>query len=143
MPLADYLARLNACLNATSGILLLFGYHAIRNGHPTRHKRFMLGACTCSALFLISYVTRVLLSGTHRLNASGVLRSIYLAILSSHMALAALVLPLAIITVTLGLRGRFARHKKIARITFPIWIYVSATGVLVYFMLYHYPGHVQ
>lgn len=143
MALPDILARLNACLNATSGILLILGYRAIRRGLTERHKRFMLSACLCSALFLVSYLTRVLLSGTHRLNAHGLLRSVYLVILSSHMTLAALVLPLAIITVTLGLTGRFARHKKIARITFPIWIYVSATGVLVYLMLYHYPGHVE
>ena len=141
MAFADILARVNACLNATSGVCLVLGFRAIRRGDPERHKRFMLAACSASVLFLISYVTRVLLQGLHQLNARGTLHTIYVVVLSTHMFLAAIVLPLAAFTVYLSLSGQLARHRRVARITLPLWLYVSATGVLVYLMLYHYPGH--
>jgi putative membrane protein len=101
----------------------------------------MMGsAFAVSILFLISYLTRVYLTGTHRYPGSGMWKAIYLAVLMSHMLLAAATPPLAIRTVYLAARRRFAAHKKIVRFTLPIWMYVSVTGVVVYVLLYHPPG---
>jgi putative membrane protein len=97
----------------------------------------MLGAFTCSALFLASYLTRVALTGTHRFPGGGALRVAYLALLGSHTLLAVVCLPLALTTLTLALRSRFDLHPRVARWTLPVWLYVSVTGVLVYLALYH------
>jgi putative membrane protein len=127
----------NAGLNATCAILLLLGWRAIRAGRRELHRALMLAACATSALFLASYLTRVALTGTHRFPGDGALRAVYLVVLSSHTVLAALVVPLALRTLFLPLRSRFAEHRRIARITLPVWMYVSVTGVAVYVMLYH------
>jgi uncharacterized membrane protein YozB (DUF420 family) len=135
--LAAVLAPLNACLNALSALLLLSGWRAIRAGDRERHRRRMLAAVACSALFLASYLTRFALTGVHRFPGGGALRAFYLALLASHTVLAALCLPLVLVTLGLALRGRLDRHRRLARVTFPVWLYVSVTGVLVYLMLYH------
>jgi putative membrane protein len=140
MTLVGVLPEVNATLNATSGALLLCGLRAIRAGRREVHRRFMLGACVASVLFLIGYVTRVALQGTHRFGGHGIVRTLYLAILTSHMILAVAILPLVLRTLYLALSGRFDRHRRLARVTFPAWLYVSVTGVVVYAMLYHLPG---
>lgn len=138
--MADFLAPLNACLNATAGLLLLGGYVSIRKGHKELHKRFMLAAFGASTLFLASYLTRLYLSGTTRFPVEGGWKIFYLGILFSHMILAMGLLPLVLRTLWLPWKGRYVEHRSIARFTFPIWTYVSVTGVVVYFMLYHLPG---
>lgn len=136
MSLAEWLPAWNAALNALAGVLLVKGFRAIRAGDRERHRRLMVGAVAVSAVFLVSYLTRVALTGTHRFPGEGPLRWLYLAILLSHTVLAAAVAPMALRALFLGLRGRFADHRRLARITFPIWVYVSVTGVLVYLLLY-------
>lgn len=131
---------LNACLNAASAALLFTGFRAIRRGEVERHKRMMLGAFLVSGLFLVSYLIRYAVSGTHRFPVDGGLRTLYLLILGSHSLLAAVLLPMALRTLWLPLKGRFDHHRRIARLTFPIWAYVSVTGVVVYLMLYHLPS---
>jgi putative membrane protein len=135
--LGELLPAVNAALNATAAVLLVAGWRAIRGGRRELHRGLMIAACATSALFLVSYLTRVALTGTHRFPGDGALRTVYLAVLASHTVLAALVVPLALRTLWLPLRGRFADHRRIARITLPVWIYVSVTGVAVYVMLYH------
>jgi putative membrane protein len=133
----------NASLNALSGILLLCGYINIRRGNVQIHKRFMLSACIASLVFLASYVTyHTLRHGlVTRFAGTGAMRTLYLTILTSHTILAVTIVPLAIITVMQGLRMRIVKHRRIARWTFPLWMYVSVTGVIVYFFLYHwYPS---
>ena len=137
MSLGTILPPVNAALNAGSALFLLAGWRAIRRGDRERHRRWMLSAFACSALFLVSYLTRVALTGTHRFPGGGALRVAYLALLGTHTILAVACLPLAITTLVLGLRARFDVHPKVARFTLPVWLYVSVTGVLVYVMLYH------
>jgi putative membrane protein len=144
MTLLDVLPKLNAAFNASSGVCIVCGLLAIKRKQRTTHQRFMLAACTASTLFLIGYATRVLMQGTHTFAGHGLVRAVYLAILISHMTLAACVLPLVLRTVFLAqFARRYDSHKRIARITFPIWLYVSVTGVVVYVMLYHFPGYVR
>ena len=131
---------LNATLNALSGIFLLSGWINIKRKRIAVHKRFMLAACVTSALFLVSYVTyHALRHGvvTH-FAQTGPIRTLYLTILGTHTVLAVVILPLAIYTVVNGLRMRVPQHRRVARWTFPLWMYVSVTGVLVYFFLYHW-----
>jgi putative membrane protein len=135
--LADVLPSVNATLNATSAVLLVLGFRAIRAGDRRRHRALMLAALGSSLLFLVSYVTRIALTGTHRFPGDGALRTAYLAVLGSHTLLAALAGPLVVATLVLALRGRFPSHRRIARVTLPVWLYVSVTGVVVYVMLYH------
>lgn len=133
----------NASLNALSGILLLAGYVSMRRGRIQTHKRFMLSACVTSIVFLASYVTyHWLRHGVVTTFAgTGAVRTLYLTILTTHTFLAVVIVPLAIITVTNGLRMRVPQHRRVARWTFPLWMYVSVTGVIVYFFLYHwYPS---
>jgi putative membrane protein len=134
--LAEILPPVNAALNATSAALLFLGWRAIRAGDRARHRALMLSALGTSALFLAGYLTRVALTGTHRFPGAGALRAAYLALLGSHTLLAALALPLVVAAFALALRGRFEAHRRVARWTFPVWMYVSVTGVLVYVMLY-------
>ncbi|MGC3997597.1 MAG: DUF420 domain-containing protein [Anaeromyxobacter sp.] len=136
MTLAELLPRLNATLNGLAGLLLLAGWLAIRSGARGLHQRLMLAAFSCSALFLVSYLTRVALTGVHPYPGQGALRTFYLALLGSHTLLAALALPLVLRTLFLAVNARFAEHRRIARVTFPVWLYVSVTGVAVYAMLY-------
>lgn len=136
LELADRLAAVNAGLNATATVLILLGWRAIRRGERERHPRFMAAALACSALFLVSYVTRMLLSGTHRFEGPEGLRAFYLLVLATHVVLAAAVPPLVGTAVWLALKGRLAAHVKVVRWALPIWLYVSATGVLIFVLLY-------
>lgn len=139
MDISD-LPLVNACLNATSTVLLLIGYRLIRTGKKTAHKRIMLTAVVTSSLFLISYLLYHYNVGSVRFTGIGFVRGLYFAVLISHTVLAATVPPLAIVTLVRALRKRFDRHRIIARWTLPIWLYVSFTGVIVYLMLYRlYP----
>jgi len=138
LELAQVLPALNAVLNGTSASLLAAGLWAIRRGRTELHRRLMLLAFASSSLFLVSYLVRLSLTGVHRYPAEGLSRAIYLAILASHTLLAMAVVPLVLRTLQLSLlQRRFDAHKRIARWTLPVWLYVSATGVLIYLMLYH------
>ena len=132
------LPSINATLNGTAALLLATGWCAIRAKRVTFHKRCMVAAFATSTLFLCTYVThKVLVHGHHTsFPGEGAARAVYLAILLSHTVLAVVTVPLAIVTLRRGLRGDLARHKKLARITLPIWLYVSVTGVVVWWMLY-------
>lgn len=130
------LPAVNASLNAVAGILLLIGYILIRSGRRQQHRTVMLGAFAASSLFLISYVIYHAQVGSVPFMRQGFVRPLYFTVLITHVTLAAVVLPLAILTLTRGLNGRFREHRKIAKWTFPIWLYVSVTGVLVYVLLY-------
>ena len=130
------LPTLNAVLNALSAGFLLLGYVLIRQGRRDAHKRAMLAAVTCSAVFLTSYLIYHAKVGSVRFTGTGAIRTLYFAILLSHTVLAVVVLPLVLVTLRRASRGDFARHRALARITFPIWAYVSVTGVVVYWMLY-------
>lgn len=140
MTVISFFPALNASLNALSGVFLIGGYINMRRKRIQTHKRFMLAACVTSLLFLVSYVTyHALRHGVvTRFAGTGAVRTLYLMILGTHTVLAIVILPLAIFTVLNGLRMRVAVHRRIARWTFPLWMYVSVTGVLVYFFLYHW-----
>jgi putative membrane protein len=135
----DTLAALNATLNGTAALLLLAGRVAIARKRTSVHRGLMLSAFAVSALFLCSYLTRVALTGTHADPHRGWVHVTYLAILVSHMLLAMVVVPLVVTALVLAWRRRFVKHRAVARWTFPIWLYVSVTGVVVYVMLYHVP----
>ena len=143
MILATLLPPLNAALNATSATLAVLGWRAIRAGERERHRALMLSAFAASVLFLAGYLTRIALTGTHAFPGTGLLRTVYLAVLASHTLLAALAAPMVLRTLFLGLRARFPDHRRIARFTLPVWLYVSATGVAVYVMLYQLAPRVQ
>ena len=130
------LPTLNAALNATSTVLLVIAWYFIKKRRIEAHRRTMLLAFGTSALFLISYVIYHAQIGSRPFPGTGVIRVVYFAILIPHVILAALVLPLAILTLRRGLRRDDVRHRRIARITFPLWLFVSVTGVIVYVMLY-------
>ena len=130
------LPALNATLNAIAAVLLVIGYVLIRRGRIQQHRHVMLAAFTTSALFLVSYVIYHANAGSRPFAGQGAIRIVYFAILISHVILAAAILPMALITLTHALRARFDRHRRIARWTLPIWLYVSVTGVVVYLMLY-------
>lgn len=133
--LAD-LPFLNATLNAVSFVLLVAGYSCIRRGHVRAHKRLMVSAFSVSVFFLISYLTYRFLGTEKKFGGEGWIRPVYYFILFTHVTLAASVPFLATRTLYLALRGRFDKHRRIARVTFPIWVYVSITGVLVYLLLF-------
>jgi putative membrane protein len=131
---------INATLNALSAVFLFVAYRAIRRLEIERHRRWMLAAATTSAVFLVSYLAYHARVGSVRFAGVGTARAVYFTILGSHTVLAVLVLPLVLRTLYLGLKRRDDRHRSIARWTFPVWLYVSVTGVVVYVMLYHlYP----
>jgi uncharacterized membrane protein YozB (DUF420 family) len=130
------LPTLNAVLNGSSAVLIITGVMLVRRGHRYAHKRVMLAAVITSLLFLISYLTYHAHAGSVRFQGQGWPRPLYFTILISHTVLAAAVLPLVIITVLRALRGRFERHRATARWTYPVWLYVSVTGVIIYVMLY-------
>ena len=135
LTIAD-LPALNATLNGIAAIFLMAGYLLIRNGAWRAHKACMLGALTTSALFLVSYVIYHYHAGSRPFPGEGAVRIVYFAILITHVVLAAVILPLALITAARGLAGRYDRHVRIARWTLPLWLYVSVTGVVIYLMLY-------
>ena len=130
------LPAVNATLNGTAAVLLIWGYILIRRRSIAAHRRVMLTAFATSSIFLCSYLIYHYNVGSVRFARTGTIRIVYLSILATHTALAATVPPLAIVTLSRGLRGRFDRHRKIARWTLPVWLYVSVTGVVVYWMLY-------
>ena len=130
------LPTVNATLNGLAGMLLVAGFVSIRRGKMKVHRAFMLAAFATSMLFLVSYLVYHFNFPITRFPGQGVARVIYFAILVPHVMLAFTVVPLAIITLSRGLRGAFPRHRRIARWTLPIWLYVSVTGVAVYVMLY-------
>jgi len=131
-----YLPALNAMLNATSAALLIWGWTLIRRGHRDRHRRAMLAALATSTLFLVSYLVYHAQVGSVRFRKTGTIRTVYLTILATHTVLAVAVVPLALVTLGRALKGRFDRHRALARWTLPVWLYVSVTGVVVYLMLY-------
>jgi putative membrane protein len=133
---ASDLPTLNATLNGISAVLLTGGYAMIRRRRIAAHRAFMIAAWLSSVLFLASYTVYHALAGSKPYPGSGPMRAVYFAILVSHVVLAAAVLPLAITTLVRALAGRHPAHARIARWTLPIWLYVSVTGVVVYFMLY-------
>lgn len=139
--LGDALAVVNASLNATSAVALMTGWILIRRRRPRLHRRAMLTAVAASALFLVSYLTRVAMTGTHRFAGVGAPKVVYLTILFSHMTLAAAVVPLVLRLLWLVHHRRFRDHARLARWTFPIWAYVSVTGLVVYLLLYHVYGY--
>jgi len=130
------LPALNAILNATSAGLLALGYVLIRRGRRQAHQNVMQAALVSSALFLVSYLTYHAQVGSVRFQGRGPIRAVYFAILISHTILAVVIVPLAIVTFVRARRGLFDRHRAIARVTLPLWAYVSVTGVIVYWMLY-------
>lgn len=132
----ETLPAINAGLNGLSALLLLTGYTFIRNGNRQAHRLCMLTAFGVSVVFLISYLVHHALAGIIYYQGQGWIRSLYFFILTTHTILAVAVPVLAVITLARALKGNFEKHRKIARVTFPIWLYVSVTGVIVYFMLY-------
>jgi uncharacterized membrane protein YozB (DUF420 family) len=137
LTIAD-LPALNAILNGTAALFLLAGYRYIKRGQWLRHKRCMLGALTASTLFLVSYVIYHANIGSRPFPGTGAIRLVYLAILVTHVVLAAVILPLALVTTSRGLRSQYVKHVKVARWTLPLWLYVSVTGVIIYLMLYQF-----
>jgi uncharacterized membrane protein YozB (DUF420 family) len=130
------LPALNATLNGVSFGFLLSGYILIKQGRSELHKRCMLGALASSTLFLISYVIYHANTGSRPFTGTGPVRYVYFAILVTHVVLAAVILPMALITAGRGLREQYVKHVRIARWTLPLWLYVSVTGVIIYLMLY-------
>ena len=135
-----YLPHLNAFLNSTSALFLIAGYGFIRGGRIQAHRNCQVTAVATSTLFLISYLTYHYYHGDTRFLGQGLVRPFYFAILISHVILAIVIVPLVLITLYRAVRLDFIRHRRIARWTLPLWLYVSVTGVIVYLMLYHiYP----
>ena len=127
---------INAALNLTSALCLVNGYLNIKRGRRETHRKWMLAAFSCSVVFLMSYLGYHFQVGSVKFGGEGPIRTLYLAILMSHTLLAVVAAPLALATLSRALQARFDLHRRIARITFPIWTYVSVTGVVVYLMLY-------
>lgn len=131
------LPTVNATLNTISTILLTIGFLMIRRRNIVAHRNCMIAAFVVSGLFLTSYLIYHYHAGSTPFEGSGWIRSVYFAVLIPHIILAASILPLALITLYFALRKRFTKHQRIARWTLPIWLYVSVTGIIVYWMLYH------
>jgi uncharacterized membrane protein YozB (DUF420 family) len=141
---ADYIAylpHLNAFLNGTSAVLLFTGYSFIRARNVSAHRACQTAALIVSSLFLASYLTYHYYHGATRFLGVGFVRPLYFTILTSHTILAIVIVPLIFLTFYRALRGDFVRHRRIARVTLPLWLYVSVTGVIVYLMLYHFYPH--
>jgi uncharacterized membrane protein YozB (DUF420 family) len=142
MDLLQIFPHVNASLNALSSIFLLCGFYFIMRVKVAAHRFCMLSALTVSALFLVSYVSYHALRtyyfglGPTRFTGEGIVRPIYFTVLTSHTVLAACIAPFVLVTASRALKGRFDAHRKLARLVFPVWLYVSITGVVVYLMLY-------
>ena len=137
----SFLPHLNAVLNTTSALLLLAGFRFIRLGRIQAHRNCQVTAVVTSTLFLISYLTYHYYHGATRFAGQGLVRPLYFTILITHTILAVVIVPLILVTLYRASRGDFIRHRRIARWTLPLWLYVSVTGVIVYLMLYHlYPS---
>jgi len=130
------LPTLNAALNATSAVLLTLGWRQIKRRQIAAHRRYMIAACVTSAAFLTSYVIYHAQAGSMPFPGTGIARVIYFSILIPHVILAAAVVPLVFVTLRRGLARRDMEHRRIARRTLPLWLFVSVTGVIVYVMLY-------
>jgi putative membrane protein len=135
MKLTD-LPLLNACLNSLSAVLLLLGYGFIKRQHPEAHRRCMIGALVCSTLFLASYLTYHFFAGRTVFRDPAWFRPYYLGLLLTHTVLAVVIVPMVLLTVWHAIRQRFEAHRRMARWTWPLWMYVSVTGVLIYLLLY-------
>lgn len=136
-----YLPHVNAVFNTTSALLLLAGFRFIRRGRIQAHRNCQVSAVVTSTLFLISYLTYHYYHGATRFAGQGLVRPLYFAILLTHTILAVAIVPLILVTLYRAARKDFIRHRRIARWTLPLWLYVSVTGVIVYLMLYHlYPS---
>ena len=134
------LPLVNAVLNGTAAVLILIGIYLIKTGRQRAHRTVMISAFVASSLFLVSYLTYHAHIGSKHFPGQGMARTIYFTILLTHTVLAAVVVPMVLVTLTRGLKGRFDRHRPIARWTYPVWLYVSVTGVVIYLMLYQlYP----
>jgi uncharacterized membrane protein YozB (DUF420 family) len=138
--IGETLALVNAILNGTTALLIVAGRIAISRKNVITHRALMIGAFLTSSVFLTSYLTRVALTGTHADPHRGLVHNVYYVILFTHMILAMATVPLVLRTLWLAYNKRFEQHRKIARVTFPVWLYVSVTGVIVYLMLYHLPA---
>ena len=136
-----YFPALIASLNGISAVFLVLGRYMIARGSMAAHRAFMIAAVIASALFLVCYVYFHLHVGNIRFLGEGVWRTVYFLVLIPHVTLAIVIVPLVIITLVRGLRARYDRHRAIARWTWPLWMYVSVTGVLVFFMLYQWFPH--
>ena len=130
------LPALNATLNATCAVLLVIGWTLIKRGRIRQHRAVMIAAVCTSALFLISYLVYHAQVGSVRFTKTGPIRVVYFTVLLTHTVLAAVIVPMVLVTLSRGLAGRYDPHRRIARWTMPIWLYVSVTGVIVYLMLY-------
>lgn len=135
--IADLLPHLSVSLNLVIGTLIIAGYVAIRQGRRERHRRLMLAAVGVGGLFLVSYLAQTLIRGHARFPGDDWVRTAFVLILGTHTLLSVTVVPLVITTVVLGVRKRFPLHRRVARITFPIWLYVELTGVVIYWMNNH------
>ena len=130
------LPALNATLNAACAVLLIIGWTLIKRGRIQQHRRVMIAAVCTSALFLISYLVYHAQVGSVRFTGTGPIRIVYFTVLLTHTVLAAAIVPMVLVTLSRGLSGKYDPHRRIARWTMPIWLYVSITGVIVYVMLY-------
>lgn len=130
------LPTLNAALNATCAVLLVMGWILIKRGRIRQHRAVMIAAVCTSALFLVSYLVYHAQVGSVRFTGQGAIRTVYFTVLLTHTILAAAIVPMVLVTFSRGLAGKYDRHRRIARWTMPIWLYVSITGVIVYVMLY-------
>jgi len=130
-----FLPAVNASLNATAALLLFAGWVSIRRGSMRAHRVFMVGAFTASALFLVCYLAYHAVHGDTRYAGTGTIRTVYLAVLATHVLLSATVVPLALTAFWFALRREFRRHRRVTRVLWPIWMYVSVTGVAIFFML--------
>lgn len=133
----SHLPTLNACLNSLSAVFLVLGFLHIKKGNRDAHRRFMLAALTTSALFLASYLTYHYFRGSTKFPGQGAARTLYFTILLTHTVLATAIVPMIGVVLWAAFKGRFEKHKRLARWTLPLWIYVSVTGVVIYVMLYH------
>ncbi|MBL7997102.1 MAG: DUF420 domain-containing protein [Candidatus Kapabacteria bacterium] len=131
-------ALANACINATVSVLLVSAFVAVRRKRFVAHKKLMLAAILLSVLFLVSYIAHHLLAGETTFGGEGVVRTVYYIILITHIILAAVILPFILFTSYRSLTGDYARHKRLARYTFPVWLYVAVTGVIVYLLISPY-----
>lgn len=131
-------AKINAIINSTVSVLLVAGLIAVKNKNYLLHKRIMITAIILSCLFLVSYICHHLFTGETKFGGEGNIRYIYYFILGTHILLAAIILPFILFTAYRSMIGEYAKHKKLARITWPIWFYVAVTGVVVYFMISPY-----
>ena len=143
MKVIPLLPRLQAALNMTTICLICIAYYHIRHENRVVHRRFMIAALVVSAVFLVSYLTYHSQVGNVKFAGEGTIRPIYFTILASHVILAALIVPMVLTTLTFALKGSFSRHRRIARWTFPVWLYVCVSGIVVYLMAFHvYPPQV-